>query len=597
MQKEPDSAFVLAQSMIDFSIAQNYQYGEAKGYNIQAVSMAIQSNYYKALYYNQKSLSIKEAIGDLKGVSGSLNNIGIIYGIKGDNPKKLHYLERSLKINEQLGFEKGIATNLNNIGEIYQNQENNAKAFEYYSRSLQINKKLGYPKRVAAALNNIGVIHVREKNNEKALQSYFESLKIREELDDQHGVSSTLHNIANVYQEQGDYTKALEYIARSLTIRNEIGDQKGVVGLLTNNGMIYFNQKKYRKAISFCEKGLSLAKDIEVLEPQREACYCLYSTYKALGDSNNALSFLEDINAIEDSIQIIETSKSLQLMEFNRQVVSDSLKVEEEKLETLRAHEAEVKKKNRLNAIFIGVGLLSLLLAGGFFSRWRTTKKSKKIVEDELDRSDDLILNMMPAEIAEELKEKGEAQAKEFDTVSILFTDFKDFTKLSEKLSPTELVEELNYCFKAFDNICDKYNIEKIKTIGDSFMAAGGLTDLSDDAVKNTVLAALEMQSFISKRKSEHLSLGKPFFEMRAGINTGPAVAGIVGVKKFQYDIWGDTVNTASRMESHAGVGKVNISQHTYEYIKDDPYFLCENRGQITAKGKGNIEMYFVEIK
>jgi class 3 adenylate cyclase len=202
---------------------------------------------------------------------------------------------------------------------------------------------------------------------------------------------------------------------------------------------------------------------------------------------------------------------------------------------------------------------------------------------------------MIPADIAEELKEKGEATAREFNSVSILFTDFKEFTKMSETLNASELVEELNYCFKAFDNICDKYNIEKIKTIGDSFMAAGGLPVLTKDSVKNTVLAALEMQVFISARKTEKTAIGQFAFEMRAGINTGPVVAGIVGVKKFQYDIWGDTVNTASRMESNAGVGKVNISQHTYELIKDDSDFIFEHRGKVEAKGKGNIEMYFVK--
>jgi class 3 adenylate cyclase len=140
----------------------------------------------------------------------------------------------------------------------------------------------------------------------------------------------------------------------------------------------------------------------------------------------------------------------------------------------------------------------------------------------------------------------------------------------------------------------DKYSIEKIKTIGDAYMAAGGLPVPMDDSVKKTVLAALEMQSFIGMRKAEQDAIGKPAFEMRVGIHTGPVVAGIVGVKKFQYDIWGDTVNTASRIESNGAVGKVNISQKTYELLKDDTDFIFESRGKIEAKGKGEIEMFFV---
>ena len=211
------------------------------------------------------------------------------------------------------------------------------------------------------------------------------------------------------------------------------------------------------------------------------------------------------------------------------------------------------------------------------------------------NRSENLLLNILPAEIAEELKLKGSAEAKNCELVTILFTDFKGFTQTSERLSAKELIGEINHCFEAFDHICDKYKIEKIKTIGDSYMAAGGIPLPMDDSVKNTVLAALEMQSFITDRILVKRLKNEIPFEMRLGINTGPVVAGIVGVKKFQYDIWGDTVNTASRMESEGQIGKVNISQHTYELIKDDKGFTFEKRGKIAVKGKGKMEMYFVE--
>jgi class 3 adenylate cyclase len=205
-----------------------------------------------------------------------------------------------------------------------------------------------------------------------------------------------------------------------------------------------------------------------------------------------------------------------------------------------------------------------------------------------------LLLNILPYEIAEELKAKGEAEARTFDNVTILFSDFKDFTQASEKLSATDLVAEINTCFKAFDQIMDKYSIEKIKTIGDAYMAVGGLPVPSADSAKNTVLAALEMQSLIIERKAQNEAVNKPAFEMRAGIHTGSVVAGIVGAKKFQYDIWGDTVNTASRMETSGEVGQVNISEVTYELIKNHSEFTFTSRGKVEVKGKGEVAMWFV---
>jgi class 3 adenylate cyclase len=220
----------------------------------------------------------------------------------------------------------------------------------------------------------------------------------------------------------------------------------------------------------------------------------------------------------------------------------------------------------------------------------------------EKERSDELLLNILPAEVAEELKRTGEAAARHFDQASVLFTDFKGFTEMSEQVGAGELLQELNTCFKAFDEIIGARGVEKIKTIGDAYMCVGGLPDPRSSAPVDVVLAALEMQAFMKKRRLQRQAQDRPAFTMRVGIHTGPVVAGIVGVKKFQYDIWGDTVNIASRMECSGEVGQVNISEATYALVKDastplgTPAFTFTPRGKVQAKGKGEMEMYFVNM-
>jgi class 3 adenylate cyclase len=298
---------------------------------------------------------------------------------------------------------------------------------------------------------------------------------------------------------------------------------------------------------------------------------------------------------LKDSLNKDETSKKLQKVELTNRFFVDSLALEDRRMKSELTYEKEILEKTNTRNIFMASGIILLVIAGGLWSRLNFTRKSKATLQVEKDRSENLLLNILPAEVAEELKQNGEAKARDFDMVTVIFTDFKGFTQTSEKLTANELVDELNYCFKGFDNIMEKFGIEKIKTIGDAYMAVGGLNDDANNASIMTTRAALEMQEFVIARKKDRDSQGLFSFEMRLGINSGPVVAGIVGVKKFQYDIWGDTVNTASRIESSGEVGRVNISKDTYEFIKDETEFTFTKRKDIKVKGKGEMGMYFVD--
>lgn len=378
-------------------------------------------------------------------------------------------------------------------------------------------------------------------------------------------------------------------------------------GLIVDNEGNKIDAKDYlHLAKKNIEESLNIEKNIEGFLEDKANKLELYSKILfTTKDYANAYVMQVRSQLLMDSVFNMGKEKDIANIEYTQKAINDSLKNEQAKLQIENEHVTAMAKKDSQRNILVFSGLGVLLLAGGLFTRLRYVRKSKNLIEKEKEhaeherkRSDELLLNILPSDVAEELKDKGSIKAKHIEDVSILFTDCEGFTQASEKMTPTELVDEINIYFKAFDLICEKHNIEKIKTIGDAYMAASGLgsknkvQSLKD--ASNLVSATLEMQDFVQKRAIELETLNLKPFQMRFAIHTGPVVAGIVGIKKFQYDIWGDTVNTAARMESAGEVGRVNISQTTYELLRDDADFAFESRGKIEAKGKGEMEMFFV---
>ena len=315
-------------------------------------------------------------------------------------------------------------------------------------------------------------------------------------------------------------------------------------------------------------------------------------------ERENAIQQLNDTERkLAEAAEAIRNERSSK-EKFEKEFATLSEEAKKDKM-LVQEHKLEAEQnKNFLYALALAT-LFILFLATIFYNRFRVNKRAKtalqetnRQIEEERKLSDELLLNILPLPIAKELKENGKASAEKFDNVTVLFTDFKNFTKISERLTPEQLVRELDYCFRGFDFILSQYNVEKIKTIGDAYMCASGLTK-SKTLPINIIKAALEMQEFLEDYKKERMVKGLPFFEARMGIHTGPVVAGVVGVKKFAYDIWGDTVNIAARMEANSEVGKVNISESTYNQVRYN--FDCEHRGKIDAKNKGFIDMYYVK--
>ncbi len=288
-----------------------------------------------------------------------------------------------------------------------------------------------------------------------------------------------------------------------------------------------------------------------------------------------------------------EKDKQLTQAELEKSLQAANIMLKDSVLK-LQQNDIELKDKaiaqHRKEQIFYIIGIVGLLAFSVLiYFNLKAQKKFDVALSKEKKRSEELLLNILPQEVAEELMEKGFADAKQFYDVTVLFTDFVSFTSVAESMSPKELVGELHICFKAFDQILSKYHIEKIKTVGDAYMAVAGLPIANPNHAADVISAAIEIRDFMVQRRKD---FGTATFRIRLGINSGNVVAGIVGVRKFAYDIWGDTVNIAARMEQNSEEGKINISETTYALVKDK--FPCIYRGKIDAKNKGSVDMYYV---
>lgn len=476
------------------------------------------------------------------------------------------------------------------IADAYSLMGNQQNARSYYRKAIEILRGGEDSLHLGMALSNAGDEYFKQGKLDSALLYFEESGKIFRDLSFTNGIGYHLGSLGMVYSAQGRTAEALEKLDAAIAVLEGDADHYGVAAFLPYLSDIYKRKGDLRRALETAEKSLEIGKQYGYKEQISDANRLLSELHEQLGNPTRSLAYYKAYTAYKDSISNIGLVQQMARLRTDFEISQKQSEVD------LLEKEAEIRAlqdKRQKAGLYISIGGLlgTFLLVYGLYRRNRYIQATSSIIEKEKNRSNALLRNILPEETAEELKEFGRVQAKKFDSVSVMFADFQGFTTYSEKMNPEDLVRNVDFYFSRFDQIVETHQLEKIKTMGDCYMCAGGLPFPSGDHALRMVRAAEDIRDFVAETKRNPPS-GISGFDVRIGINTGPVVAGVVGTKKFAYDVWGDTVNIASRMESNSVPGRINVSENTYALIRDQ--VACEFRGMIRAKNKGMMKMYFV---
>ncbi|WP_324721030.1 adenylate/guanylate cyclase domain-containing protein [Salinimicrobium sp. HB62] len=511
-----------------------------------------------------------------------VNGVGWRYAA--DFDKSLEFLYKAARLGENTNHQTELGIAYVEIANTYSESGDFVNSPTYYERGIELLRKDGESVIFGLVLYNFGDDLLEKGQANLALEPITEAREIFRNHKEEIYEAYSLGNLGRIYALQGKSYEAEKYLNQAIEILEKEKDFYGIADFLKAMTEIYLEKGQDYAALEFAEKALDVSRQYGLRKEQEEIHFQLFQIYEGLGDASRALDHYKSYIAYRDSIKDVKTIEEMADLRTNFELDRKQTQVD-------LLNERQANQRNIMIATGVALFLI-LLLALGLYRRNKYIGRTKKIIEKEKNRSDRLLLNILPQETAMELKEKGKVKAKRFDAVTVLFTDFKNFTHYAENLPPEKLVKSVDFYFSKFDEIVDRHGLEKIKTVGDAYMCAGGVPFPVEDHARRVVAAACEMISFV-KDAQKIESNKETRFEIRIGINSGPVVAGVVGSKKWAYDIWGDAVNIAARMETCSEIGKINISENTYRLIKDE--FDCDHRGEISVKNKGMMKMYFVK--
>lgn len=551
-----------------------------------------------AVIVNERILKLLEGENDIGDYTKQLNNLGFIEQKRGNSKAALNYFLNTLEQREKLGYgDESNVPLLINIGISNQNIGDAIEARVYLERVLKTIDETQSPGLEAEILDLISGSYLSEDDFYNAKIYNEEGLALMDGMEPE--VEMELHLTASIiFEKLLQYQEALGHYKSYLDIKDSLDLERRLSQEELLQQQLYVEQTE-KEVQALVDK--NEIKDYQLQQLQLE------SENKDIQLKNQELDAKQKLQSARLRQQELEAARTEQELraakarEENQRLrlkQQELIEAQNQKNILLLEREAQVKdleleqSKTVARNLVVIVLLAVLVMVLALFAVTKI-RKSNKIINVEKKKSDNLLLNILPEATAEELKTLGSSLPRRYDKVAVLFTDFKGFTKITETMQPEELVDSLDLFFAGFDDIMKKHGIEKIKTIGDAYMCAAGIPDIIENPSQRMVKAAKEMLALTEEINARKQKMNQDTWGIRIGIHTGPVVAGVIGKYKFQYDVWGDAVNLAARMESSGEPGKINISESTFMDVSDR--VPCTYRGEIAAKNKGNVKMYFVD--
>ena len=603
-------------------------------------------NLEKAVYYAEKSIHEIKKVNDLFRLAWRYTNITSIYSNMGYYPQAFDYLHKSLKIYENIGIKRMAANTLNLFGLYYKDLEGYQEALEYHKKALKLLEEINSPLITALSYYFIGTIYLKLNDYEQAQKSLETSLTLFKELKDNRGIAVCLNSIAEINEMLGNSTEALKIYDEVLKLKSIIGigisTPYGLIPTESNLGRLYFKLGDYIQSVKYLDISINEATKSNLKIILKDDYTILYQIKRNLNKNDKALYYLELYTNLKDSIfseqsrkqisrmeiqyitekkdkenKILQQKNEIQNLEISRQksivilliiitalVVIVILFILNRYIKNKRINKILTEKNNQIELANIELSDLNSKVTSQNYELVKLNEQLEKtnvLISKEQEKSEKLLLNILPEPIATRLKNGETTIADHYDEISVVFIDIVKFTEFSKTRSPEEVVQLLNAIYTEFDKIADKYGLEKIKTIGDCYMAVAGIPNPREDHSIMALSFAIEAMNIDTRIIGYGNFTGIDKINFRCGIDTGEVVAGVIGEKKFIFDIWGDVVNTASRMEGYSEPNEIQITKRMKDSLEYQNYLgkinvEIRSNGLKDIKGKGMMETFTINI-